>query len=80
MRTLIGELHEINETLKGGSAGVSGGAGVSALPEITAADAGKYLRVSADGKWELATIASGSSGTTTKPPVVDLDGPVDDEL
>lgn len=46
----------INEAARTG-----GGAG-GALPAVTAADAGKFLRVSSSGSWAAETVASASGG------------------
>lgn len=38
------------------------GGGGGALPAVTAADAGKFLRVSSSGSWAAETVASASGG------------------
>lgn len=51
--TLVAAINEAART--GGSAG-------GTLPVVTAADAGKFLRVSSSGSWAAETVASASGG------------------
>lgn len=64
----IGNLDELETESKGtlvaaiNEAARTGGGAGGALPAVTAADAGKFLRVSSSGSWAAETVASASGG------------------